>query len=1358
MANIRSINEIISALIDYFKIAQPDLDTKPATVERDVFIDAPASQLSLVYEELSRISNIQSIRSANGADLDKIGANYGITRKSGAQASGIAILTFSSIPASVAISAGSNVFSNNNVSFSVASSLSVLPSQTNYYKSIATKYRSDLDFVGISDQYAVEVTVQSTVSGSSGNIAKYALNSTTIAGVSNVTNVSQFSGGSDQESDASYRNRILSIFSGSNIGTAVGYKNVALSDASVLDAVVIQPGDVLMTRDGTIVETSSTGAKTIVSEGTGGKVDVVILGTRTADNIDTFIYRDKSNTGDATNSKNDIVLGQIDGDQNKTITRKRIDEINNAQLPAQPVDSVSQVSGTSSGSNFIPKSTDSLGRVSGNYEIIPDTSSYSGSPFGFDKFHWISNQISDFDEDKVKGQFNGQDQLNFSDFIASNKLTQNILITNENSTIYSSDRSIIILAHTPITNVTRVFNVTTGETYTVVSQNPDGSGSINETGRIKVSGNNLPALSDTLQVDYEWIFSYDPYVDYDGKLNDYNLRTPGDNIDWGMSNLVKGELVKFTRNLSNTYFNGTSTHPVSAIVSSNVFSEIDGVVELNLTDFAGRKVVTITDLPEEFTSLEYAYLKNTFKECYHTNDNDGIFSSSRVVINSSIRYQATIVLPSDTIAKEGDTITFIYNTTDIFTVNSSTGNFLLNQITIPVANYTTTSNSFYCYVNYIANVQQLFSTLITGLSASRLGNGFINNTAKTQDFNIESVLKSENATIQASGLNFTVTLTANSQTTYLDGYSIFKVIRLSDNLDLWNSNNLGTVSTDISGYYYLTLSGLNAPATNEKVLVLYYANDVAQFQPFTFANKIFFNYKTQVQYNSIDGYYLDLFSFTDEAAVSFNLFNSNDDSLAGSATDGVITGLTNQSCYLYSASLNFSSIANLLGKKVNIVSGSNEGIYDVIAYDLVSNKITLNVSFENINSSQIASIRISDGQEIWSSDGVIDLENDKLLLPNINFTTNIPLSETLVIFYTSKQLKAGLTNLNTTLTDQTNQNGILTFAGTTITKGIDIVFNATQNSLRQSLSEAIRNVLGLSSITEIPSTVSLVRLVKLEKVEATSANEVLSVYATYDVKNYSIANDTFYKTEINKLDDVSPPLSNFDVILPSSTNNIDYIPSVGDKLRATFYICKSGDTESLSFTKNSTLYTNKKFALIDSIYVSSGFNNTSSARFNIVNANQPNTGSRYKAYYDYTAPKTNERIIIRYTYNKLISDVTFNVEENKPINADVLVRSAVPIKVDATVNIVVNADQLSSSSLVAQNVKDALISAINTNILGDILDSSTLIVVAQETTGVDRARLLYFNQDMKSGQALSLEANKNEYFVANDIVVNLETR
>src|SRR5271167_11930 len=105
MVNIRSSNEIILSLIDFFKLAQPNLDTKAGTVARDLFIEGPSSQLSLLYDELQGVSQKQSLRLSIGTDLDKLGTNFGLIRKQSTPSTGVSLLTFPSLNATVNVNA-----------------------------------------------------------------------------------------------------------------------------------------------------------------------------------------------------------------------------------------------------------------------------------------------------------------------------------------------------------------------------------------------------------------------------------------------------------------------------------------------------------------------------------------------------------------------------------------------------------------------------------------------------------------------------------------------------------------------------------------------------------------------------------------------------------------------------------------------------------------------------------------------------------------------------------------------------------------------------------------------------------------------------------------------------------------------------------------------------------------------------------------------------------------------------------------------------------------------------------------------------------------------------------------------------
>lgn len=1357
MAVIRNLNEIIQNLIDHFRVSQPDLDTKVGTAARDLFVDGPSSQLALLYQELSSISDQQSFRLISGSDLDKLAKNFGVTRKAAYPSSGIALLTFNSIDATININKGDLITASNGFSYAVQNGISVTPSLINFYKSVATKFANNLDFIGIKDKYAVEVTVQATTSGSAGDISKYSLVRTNIPGVSNATNVYNFSGGQDSESDAIFRDRILAKFNGSNIGTAIGYRNTALATNGVTDTYVVEPGDVLMTRDGTIVSTANDGTKTVVSEGTGGKVDLIILGTSLTENVDSFIYQDKSNKRDPSDPKNIIILGQITGDENKTINKKRVDNIKNKTLPAQPVQELLEVTGSLSGT-FKEKTIDSYGRISGNYELKKDTGTYAGSPWGFDSFHFISDHISDFSEDKIKGQFNGQDQLTFSDVLKISNVQQNVSITNENSPV-TSDRSIIQLLHTPTTNVTRVFNVNTGERYLISNQNLDGTGSINTTGRIKISGNTLPTTSDTLQVDYNWVVSYDQYADFDGRIFTNNYRTVNDSVDWGYSSLVKLEKIKFALNASSTSFVGTSSQSVSSIINCYKFNNYKGSVSLvNSGTFAGRLSVVINNIVDEPKTVDFVNLTNSGTDIYNTAENNGLFSVATEVVGIDIRYVLTIILPTDTSASAGNLVSVYTDKFDTFNVTSSSGNVSGSQITIPASNITTSATELYLYVNYIASTQNLLSITTPSLPASHTSNGFeLNKNVGQNNYFNNNLSRKEILVVQQNlSLQNYIELSISDIDTLLTSNGVVSVIRIIDNKELWNSGNIGSITTS-SNKYQLILNGYNVPAIGDRVLVIYYANDTKRYQPTTFENDLIkYNLSSLSENLSNNTFYTTIQSFNSESGLTFSVLDPDTNNVLASNTDGYVVALNSMNATFGSALTNFA-IPNITSKKVKISGGlisDNNGMFDITAYDVNTNSITIENIYSNINKKQVSIIRMSDGKELWSSSGTINVTGNTLSFPK---STNALINDNVVtLVYNYKNIKKFASRLSVAISDQTVNTGVISIFGTTVTKSADTVFTATSTGLKQNIFEAIRKALKLQSTAPVQSNIKLVKIAKLEKVTTVSlgSDEILSVLATYDIKWSKLRDNSFYSDEF--IEDLS--LGDFDFTLPSTTNNINNNIAIGDKLRITFYYSTTNDLENLNFTRNGVLYTNKSFALIDKMYISSGFTSSQSTKLTVGYFNQPILGSRYKVFYDYTAPKQNERVTIRYNYNKLINNVTFNVETSRPINADVLVKQAVEIPVNMTMNIVVSDTYKNSVNIVLQNVKDKMLSALTSNSLGQIIDSSDLINLAYTVDGVDRARVLAFNKEGLIGQSLSLTANQNEYFAPSLITINSENR
>ena len=1175
MVVVRSLNEIILSLIDYFKAAQPELDTKPGTVARDLFIDAPASQISSLYGEINKISVQQSIRLVSGSDLDKLANNFGLSRNSSGYASGVVLFTFSSLPANLQISSRETVTSSGGASFKVVNDILVSIDSANIYRAIATKYRNDLDFLGIKDTYAIEVTVQASSPGTSGNISKYSINKTSAYGVSNVTNILPFSGGTDTEDDSAFRARVLAIFGGSSIGTSLGYRGAALGVSGVADAYVVEPGDPLMKRDGTITSEDNSGNLTIVSEGTGNKVDVVVFGQNLVDSTDTFIYQDKSNTNDPSDVKNNYVLGQIPGDELKTINRRRIDNLKNKILPTQPINSVAQVSGTLSGSNFQEKSIDEYGRVSGNYEIVKDTGFYGGSPFGFDTFKWISNKISLYGEDKIKGKSFGKDALTFTDVTSIPKLQQNISITNENSDVVLSDRSLIKLRHVPAINVSRVFNATTGERYTVVDQNYDPIDSINKVGTVKISGNTLPAYNDVLQVDYTWIVDYDGFLDYDGKRS-LTQSNNEDSVDWSYANTVRREKVRLEKNTYGTLFTGKTILPISSIISVIYVAELDATVN-KITDgpFAGRLSISVADAIIASTavdgsvSLDSIQLKNTNTEVFNTAQKDGFFTGSSLLTGSGTTYKAiddlTVILPSDSLAKEGDTVTVKLNKDDVFTKSGVTGSVSSNEITIPVANFSSVFEFTDVYISYIAENQDIMSGSVNSLPVSRSGNSLISNGSTAYEDKLKNnTIKKEHQTVYYDVVSdsFYVNLSISPNDFTLKQSNVVSAIRLSDEAELWSYDNQGeVVAGTASSLLKLKLNPSTSPKDGDRVLVFYYANSSKNIQPVVYENSLIQRSFDTVQ---TDGMFcVKCHAFESDNSASFQIFDPNlkyiylsgsNAKLVANAGAENVADLTLEASSIIPSYFDFSS-ANFNGKRIRILNSSknNNNFYDILDFNPTTKTFKISNDISNIGTNQVSITRISDGKELWSSGGIIDTTSNRLMFPaNHNISTG---DHVMVAIYNFNSAKIAPTRLSIVTTDQVSNPGVLSINGTSLVKVSDAILvpkPINANVFRQDLSPLIKESMGIASDKQLPLNVKLVNIAKIERVStiSSSSTEVLSVNGAYDILGTRIKENSIYPSTFSQKE--TKDLSYCEFILPQTSQNLSNLNSE-DKMRITFY-------------------------------------------------------------------------------------------------------------------------------------------------------------------------------------------------------------
>jgi uncharacterized phage protein gp47/JayE len=218
----------------YLQLIRPNVDTTPGSFTRDVIIDAPAQELSLLYSSMLAVSNAQSPDLASTGDIERLAANYQITRRGSNRATGqVTFFAFTAPETTITIPQGTTVVTKG-----------LADGTTQQYLTTREATLSAFNFNAYTGRYEVVVAISAVQPGTVANVGAGTITAVVskIAGIDGVFNASAITSGMDYESISAFRARIKKALLGNNVGTENGYVNTLLSQENVLDVLVAARG------------------------------------------------------------------------------------------------------------------------------------------------------------------------------------------------------------------------------------------------------------------------------------------------------------------------------------------------------------------------------------------------------------------------------------------------------------------------------------------------------------------------------------------------------------------------------------------------------------------------------------------------------------------------------------------------------------------------------------------------------------------------------------------------------------------------------------------------------------------------------------------------------------------------------------------------------------------------------------------------------------------------------------------------------------------------------------------------------------------------------------------------------------
>lgn len=277
----RTYDEIRQSIRNNINDKDEKIDSKPGTFVSDVFVCPEADELASFYIDMKLMEINQSVLTASGHNLDRLGYNYFTYRKGAGTATGRVrfyikntnrtTLTLSALPKEVYIPVGFQVATSGTTTDTqmvFSTTESAYATNREIYDTLPTDNSTGYKYL--------ECDVTCTTSGSSGNVAAgtiIQLYSGSLDGVVSITNTIACSGGENAESDTSLKMRIMLAILGASICTKNGYLKFIIQKDFVEDAIVIGGGDTIMFRDGGFINAAKE-----YQYGRGGMVDIWVRG------------------------------------------------------------------------------------------------------------------------------------------------------------------------------------------------------------------------------------------------------------------------------------------------------------------------------------------------------------------------------------------------------------------------------------------------------------------------------------------------------------------------------------------------------------------------------------------------------------------------------------------------------------------------------------------------------------------------------------------------------------------------------------------------------------------------------------------------------------------------------------------------------------------------------------------------------------------------------------------------------------------------------------------------------------------------------------------------------------------------